>query len=346
MSMSSPHRIPINCKDLDESTCKSNNVACEYYFDATTEEGSCIPRPDNLISHIEKGSIPEVIRTLEVVSGKKNIKEVFMKIVDLSSKLWVSGVAEKLLLFNRNIGNPANRRYGNPMGEKTPWTKEMVTSLLDEFKDDGMCTPSDCSMCFSSLNEHKDPSKIVQSKCCGHMEVSECNTEEFETCIGCHRSKSKIKQLDKKHLDELLEFMLTLPRSEKNITLGSSIMQELDKYKVYAGSATELVNRLNLERNLEEEIALDREHWEREDQLDQELIDELRRGVDGLRLEPTLFDHFLLGLIVFSISLAGVSLIWILEKSIPDINAKFGWEVTVVIISITMITKILHEELA
>ena len=34
--------------------------------------------------------------------------------------------------------------------------------------------------------------------------------------------------------------------------------------------------------NLEEEIALDMEHWNREEQLDRELLDEIRRGRDDL----------------------------------------------------------------
>jgi len=63
---------------------------CEYYFDSNDENGTCVPRPDNLVSHIEKGNIPEVIRTLEVISGEKNVKDVFMKVLDDMVTQWGS----------------------------------------------------------------------------------------------------------------------------------------------------------------------------------------------------------------------------------------------------------------
>jgi len=62
---------------------------CEYYFDSNDENGTCVPRPDNLVSHIEKGNIPEVIRTLEVISGEKNVKDVFMKVLHLGQRKWL-----------------------------------------------------------------------------------------------------------------------------------------------------------------------------------------------------------------------------------------------------------------
>jgi len=343
----SQFRNPVNCKDLNQSECKSNNVMCEYYFDSNDENGTCVPRPDNLVSHIEKGNIPEVIRTLEVISGEKNVKDVFMKVLDLSSKLWVSGVAEKLILFNRNIGNPVNRRYGNPMGEQASWTKEMVTSFLEELKSDGMCSQSDCSLCFSPVNEHKDSSKIIKSECCGHMSLVECNTESFNTCVGCHRDKVMVKKIGKKHIQELLDFMMNLPRSEDNIDLGSKIMMEMDqKYTILAGGMTEAINNMvdiqdrELDELRQEELELN--EIERQEDLD--LLEDLRQLRLNAENDVDYVDNILLFIIIFFTSFAGMGFFKVGE-AIPDVNAKFGWEITVVIVASSIISKLLYDKI-
>lgn len=58
------------CSHLDESSCRSN-AQCEFVFDANAEVGACVPRPANIVRHIDNGRIDEVAKTLSIVSGIK-----------------------------------------------------------------------------------------------------------------------------------------------------------------------------------------------------------------------------------------------------------------------------------